>query len=193
MVLAQIRYVRTAIANSAAALGLAILLGACAATPEERDTAWEPYGVLPANPSGSNADTGTAPLANAVGPPSGECREYSTTVISSGQPLQVRGRACLQPDGSWRIDVPAAAASGPPGQAMLYPAYPYPLYEPWYPYPFYTGSAFFGGAFLFSDHDHHHHDHDHDRDRDHHQNSHFEHHEGHSGHHGGQFMQGPGR
>jgi hypothetical protein len=31
------------------------------------------------------------------------CREYTTTMAINGQPQQVTGTACLQPDGTWRI------------------------------------------------------------------------------------------
>ncbi|HZS85111.1 MAG TPA: hypothetical protein VFA50_19710 [Stellaceae bacterium] len=39
------------------------------------------------------------------GPPAaaGQCREYTTTSIVGGQPQQLYGTACLQPDGTWRI------------------------------------------------------------------------------------------
>lgn len=31
------------------------------------------------------------------------CHEYQTTAIIDGKPQPVYGRACLQPDGTWRI------------------------------------------------------------------------------------------
>jgi hypothetical protein len=31
------------------------------------------------------------------------CHEYQTTALIDGKPQPVFGRACLQPDGSWRI------------------------------------------------------------------------------------------
>lgn len=33
----------------------------------------------------------------------GQCREYTSTLMIAGRPQQVFGTACLQPDGSWRI------------------------------------------------------------------------------------------
>ncbi len=42
-----------------------------------------------------------APPAAAA--PQQECREYRTTSLIGGQPQQIVGRACQQPDGSWRI------------------------------------------------------------------------------------------
>ena len=35
--------------------------------------------------------------------PSMTCREYTRDVIIDGRPAAAYGRACLQPDGSWRI------------------------------------------------------------------------------------------
>lgn len=47
------------------------------------------------------------PLAPPVPAPtaaaSQQCREYSTTTMIGGAPQQMVGTACLQPDGSWRI------------------------------------------------------------------------------------------
>ena len=43
------------------------------------------------------------PVAAAPAPTGGDCREYSSTQVIDGQPQQVFGRACLQPDGTWRI------------------------------------------------------------------------------------------
>lgn len=34
---------------------------------------------------------------------SATCREYTNTVMIDGQPVSAYGRACLQPDGSWRL------------------------------------------------------------------------------------------
>ena len=34
---------------------------------------------------------------------SADCREFSQTVTIGGQPRQLTGRACPQPDGTWRI------------------------------------------------------------------------------------------
>ena len=36
-------------------------------------------------------------------PPPVYCREYSSTAIVDGRPVETWGTACLQPDGSWRI------------------------------------------------------------------------------------------
>ena len=46
-----------------------------------------------------------APPAYAAPPaaPQGECREYTSTTTIAGQPQNVVGTACRQPDGTWRI------------------------------------------------------------------------------------------
>lgn len=36
-------------------------------------------------------------------PPRAYCREYTSTVLVNGRPVESYGTACLQPDGSWRI------------------------------------------------------------------------------------------
>jgi hypothetical protein len=41
-----------------------------------------------------------APPAQATGQ---QCREYQSTTTINGQPQQIVGTACLQPDGTWRI------------------------------------------------------------------------------------------
>jgi surface antigen len=34
---------------------------------------------------------------------SADCREFTETVTIDGQPRQLTGRACPQPDGTWRL------------------------------------------------------------------------------------------
>ncbi len=47
------------------------------------------------------------PPATAYAPPAaapqGDCREYQSTTTIAGQPQNVVGTACRQPDGTWRI------------------------------------------------------------------------------------------
>ncbi len=47
------------------------------------------------------------PPATAYAPPpaapQGDCREYQSTTTIAGQPQNVVGTACRQPDGTWRI------------------------------------------------------------------------------------------
>lgn len=38
-----------------------------------------------------------------VQPRQAYCREYTSTVLVNGRPVESFGTACLQPDGSWRI------------------------------------------------------------------------------------------
>ena len=44
-----------------------------------------------------------APLPNAGAQQGDNCREYQSTVTIDGRPQPTYGRACLQPDGTWRI------------------------------------------------------------------------------------------
>ena len=32
-----------------------------------------------------------------------ECREYQTTIMIGGKPEKAYGRACRQPDGTWKV------------------------------------------------------------------------------------------
>ena len=92
------------------------------------------------------------------------CRDYTATATIAGEQQQIVGRACRQPDGSWRI---VEGTPDQPGQVILvYPpppadyVYPYPAY-PWvYGPPFAVGASFVfftGGHF----HGGHHHGHGH--------------------------------
>jgi hypothetical protein len=68
------------------------------ATPSrgENSIIWDQPPVRSASPARLplNRDT-----ASAAGP----CREFQQQVIIDGRPQRGHGRACLQPDGSWRI------------------------------------------------------------------------------------------
>jgi surface antigen len=44
-----------------------------------------------------------SPLPNAGAQQGDNCREYQSTVTIDGRPQPTYGRACLQPDGTWRI------------------------------------------------------------------------------------------
>jgi surface antigen len=95
----------------------------------------------------------------AAGGQQSNCREFTETVTVGGEPRQAFGRACRQPDGSWRI---AQETAGSPTQTYVlppapvyYPAYPYWAYDPW----FYGPPFGFGASFLFASGFHHHHHH----------------------------------
>jgi hypothetical protein len=45
-----------------------------------------------------SAPPAVAPMASGR-----QCREYESTAMINGQPQQMVGTACLQPDGTWRI------------------------------------------------------------------------------------------
>jgi hypothetical protein len=104
----------------AAALA-ALTLGACAGKNDP--VTWdsgrvEPGSAAPAAPEPAApappASTGAAPAASepsaaATAPPPDPCREYRETVIIGGRRQPVYGRACPQPDGSWRTERPSGA------------------------------------------------------------------------------------
>ncbi len=67
-------------------LAVVLACGACQPLPDAS---------LAANSAGqvSAAQTASQP----------DCREFTTPVTAAGQPAQASGRACRQPDGSWRV------------------------------------------------------------------------------------------
>jgi hypothetical protein len=60
------------------------------------------YYYYPASPLESAPAEGQA-AASSQAAASPDCREFSQTVMIGGQPRQATGRACPQPDGTWRI------------------------------------------------------------------------------------------
>ncbi|CAB3758318.1 hypothetical protein [Paraburkholderia solisilvae] len=91
-----------------------------------------------------------------------ECREVSGDADIDGQQQPIRGIACRQPDGTWRIQQQEADDNGgvvyPPPYDPYY-GYGYGPY-PWYPYDPWWGPPFafgFGASFVFVDRFHHFH------------------------------------
>jgi hypothetical protein len=70
------------------------------------------------------------------------CREFNTPVTIGGQPQQAYGTACLQPDGSWKIE--QQIADQPPQTYVVAPQ----VYQPYYP-PAYLSNPWFYGPPLF--------------------------------------------
>ena len=90
--------------------------------------------------------------------PSGQtCREFDTPVMINGREQQAHGTACLQPDGSWKVEqniagqTPQAYVIQPQTYQPYYP--PDYLSNPW----FYGPPLFFGGAFIGGGWGYHHH------------------------------------
>ncbi len=86
-----------------------------------------------------------------------ECRDFTASVLVARQERQAAGKACRQPDGSWRITqedvVPPEVYMAPP-LAVYGAAAPYPYY--WGPDPFLPpvpGSLFGGGYYRSGWHD----------------------------------------
>jgi hypothetical protein len=119
----------------AAAAGL-LTLAACETTsPQSEDITWN------APRSGEATTTNSPPLTTpqtaapapqAKAPTEPECREYQTTVTIDGKPEKAYGKACRQPDGTWKqmgTSGPTPSATGPQGEQ----SYPYGWYG--YDYP----------------------------------------------------------
>jgi surface antigen len=68
-----------------------------------------PEPTAPAPPSTGAVPPATEPSAAATAPPPDPCREYRETVIIGGRRQPVYGRACPQPDGTWRTGTPSNA------------------------------------------------------------------------------------
>jgi hypothetical protein len=117
-------------------------------------------------------------VSTSVAPDHPNCIVYSTEASTGQTERQILGRACRQPDGSWKV---TEGAPGQPPQAMLYSPPPdayWGVYDPWLWGP---PIGFSVGALVFVDRDHHVHA---VRDFDD-----FEHHLHHKSHH---FEQGMG-
>jgi hypothetical protein len=100
-----------------------------------------------------------APPPQAEAAPQQQCREFNTPVTIGGQTQQAYGTACLQADGSWKVQ---QSVAGQPPQTYVVPPQPYQAYyppayaaNPWYygP-PLFVGGVFIGGGWGYG----HHHD-----------------------------------
>ena len=88
------------------------------------------------------------------------CRKFTAQETVGGQPQQIVGQACQQPDGSWQatqntLGLPQQVYMLPPQAIHLYP---YP--ESYYGDPWFYGPPFFVGGPVFLAHGFHrfHHD-----------------------------------
>jgi len=59
-------------------------------------------GIIWDQPS-SKSTPSSFPSSTAVSSKAGPCREFQQQVMIDGRPQKAHGRACRQPDGSWRI------------------------------------------------------------------------------------------
>jgi hypothetical protein len=136
--------------------------------------------LLPLIGSACVAEATPSPQLAAVqpvpAPAQQDCREFNTSVAIGGQQQPAYGTACLQPDGSWKIEqhvgdqAPQTYVVSPQQYLAYYP----PVYyeDPWFfgP-PLFVGGIFIGGGREF-----------------HHRFAHFHggfHHGFHAGFHGG--------
>ena len=107
-----------------------------------------PASGAPSGPAGSANSPSVSHDAGAPAPPAEDCRDFTETVTIGGRPQQAYGRACRQPDGTWRVDRPAQMPQLPTPSATYATAAPYPAGPA---EPATGGSIFFGTQFRFSD------------------------------------------
>jgi hypothetical protein len=85
------------------------------------------------------------------------CREFDTPVTINGQEQEAHGTACLQPDGTWRVEQDVAGQA--PQTYVIQP----PVYQPYYPSaylvdpwfygpPLFSSGIFIGGGWGFRHH-----------------------------------------
>lgn len=127
------------IALSAALLALA----ACQTTdsaPKETIT-WD-KSAKPAT-SAPPSKPAPAPESHASAPAEPQCREYQTTITIGGKPQKAYGRACRQPDGTWKDEdvlrdqpyTPTPPESVENSHPYGWRGYRYP-YAPYHRYPY---------------------------------------------------------
>ena len=119
----------------AAAAGL-LALAACETSPETETITWN------APRQGTVQTTPSPPLTTpqTAAPSEPQCREYQTTVTIGGKPQKAYGRACRQPDGTWKQvgNLSTTPPAAPSGEQM----YPYG----WYGYDYPEGPRYYPGA-----------------------------------------------
>ena len=94
---------------------------------------------------------GTDPATGQMSQGPQNCRDFTMPVTVGGQQQQSVGKACPQPDGSWRVTqntpgLPEQVYTVPPQAMNIYPyPDPYPYYwgDPWF-----YGPGFYGPWFL---------------------------------------------
>ena len=109
----------------------ALLLAACSQVDE-------PPPVL-ASTLSSSATASVAPVAETQ-----NCREFTAPIRVGNVEREGHGRACQQPDGTWRIAAPATDA---PQHTTTYTTSYYP--SPHYGYPYYYGYPHYQPGFGF--------------------------------------------
>ncbi|MCX7120865.1 MAG: glycine zipper domain-containing protein [Gammaproteobacteria bacterium] len=70
-------------------------------TPVNREATWTSD---KAGPNGTPVTYTVKPIKNYHSPSHQYCREYQTTVTVAGKDQKAYGKACRQPDGSWKIN-----------------------------------------------------------------------------------------
>jgi surface antigen len=72
-------------------------------------------------------------VTTSIPPDHPDCRDYTAQAMVDGKAQPIRGRACRQPDGSWRIV--EGTAEQPSQFVAVYPPPPYmegPYYDDWF-------------------------------------------------------------
>jgi hypothetical protein len=90
-----------------------------------------------------------------IAPDDPNCRDYRAQAAGDDQPQEIVGRACRQPDGSWRVS--EGPPSAPPQMIAIYVPPPYAYdpyaYDPWL-WEFPIGFSL-GTSVVFVDRQHH--------------------------------------
>jgi len=142
---------------------LAVLCSACVAAPPPVPVAYLPPPVVPAAPPAAPGDAAAPAVSNfqtKVSATDPSCHDYTGEATIDGKPAQLVGRACQQPDGSWKV---AEGTTDNPNQyVMVYPAPVYaggyyPYWGDYWDYPWLWDAGFgFGTSFIFFDRHFHH-------------------------------------
>lgn len=72
------------------------------ALEESLDNSSDGDAVVWSNPDSGNSGSAT-PVSTKPDDPRGNCRDFESSVVIDGEEQQTTGRACKQPDGTWKI------------------------------------------------------------------------------------------
>jgi len=133
--------------RSALPITLAVALLALAACETADQTAAEEtiHWNTPAQPPSSPPPEATQPPPPPppqASRPSGEpqCREYQTTIVVGGKPEKAYGKACRQPDGTWKEE--GVHTGAPQAKVPVEQSFPYG----WHGYDFPSGPRYGPGG-----------------------------------------------
>ncbi len=115
-----------------AAAALLSLAGCETASKDSETITWNTPRPGEAAPPASGTQSPPLTTPQAAAPSQPECREYQTTVTIDGKPEKAYGKACRQPDGTWK-QAGTLSTTPPPQASAGEQSYPYGWYG--YEYP----------------------------------------------------------